>query len=126
MPQMDSLTFFNQLFWAVLIFFIFYSLSVSYILPTIARILKTRTKKLILAKSSSDYLSEKSELESKIDLSFFNTTNVIKNVLLNAKSNFSNYQQETKEKNTRNVFEQSNKKYINSLVSVILKKDIMS
>lgn len=104
----------------------FYSFSVSYILPTIARILKTRTKKLILAKSSSDYLSEKSELESKIDLSFFNTTKVIKNVLLNAKSNFSNYQEETKKKNTTNVFEKSNQKYINSLVSIILKKDIMS
>jgi len=44
--------------------FSFYSLSVSYILPTIARILKTRTKKLILAKSSSDFLSEKSSLLS--------------------------------------------------------------
>merc|ERR1712113_843847 len=110
MPQMDSITFFNQLFWAALIFFLFYSLSVSYILPTIARILKTRTKKLILAKSSSDYLSEKSELESKIDLSFFNTTNVIKNVLLNAKSNFSNYQQETKEKKKLKRFLKKKKK----------------
>merc|ERR1712113_326541 len=110
MPQMDTLTFFNQLFLAILIFFIFYSLSVSYILPTTAGILKTRTKKLILAKSSSDYLSEKSELESKIDLSFFNTTNVIKNVLLNAKSNFSNYQQETKEKKKLKRFLKKKKK----------------
>ena len=50
------------------------------------------------SKSSSDYLSEKCSLESKIDSSFFNSTKVIKNVLLNAKSNFSNYQETTKEK----------------------------
>ena len=46
MPQIDSVTFLSQLFWLVVIFFLFYSFILSDVLPSLSRILKVRAKKL--------------------------------------------------------------------------------
>jgi hypothetical protein len=45
MPQFDSITFFNDLFWLLFLFFIFYFLLLKNILPSVSSILKARTKK---------------------------------------------------------------------------------
>jgi F0F1-type ATP synthase membrane subunit b/b' len=56
MPQLDSVTFFNQLFWFTLVFFGFYFFVIGTIVPKIAFVLKTRAKKLQLDISSSALL----------------------------------------------------------------------
>ena len=126
MPQLDSLTFFNQLFWVLTIFFIFYSVSVSVVLPTFSRILKTRFKKLALAKTDSELINEKDLLFSKMDSSFFNSFNSIKSILTKVKLEFTSYQEATKRQQNNISYKEANKKYVSSLVSVILKKNILN
>nr|YP_003288922.1 ATPase subunit 8 [Saccharina japonica]YP_003288960.1 ATPase subunit 8 [Saccharina religiosa]YP_003288998.1 ATPase subunit 8 [Saccharina ochotensis]YP_003289075.1 ATPase subunit 8 [Saccharina diabolica]YP_003289126.1 ATPase subunit 8 [Saccharina longipedalis]YP_004599022.1 ATPase subunit 8 [Saccharina japonica x Saccharina latissima]YP_008145637.1 ATPase subunit 8 [Saccharina longissima]YP_009176277.1 ATPase subunit 8 [Saccharina sp. ye-B]YP_009176620.1 ATPase subunit 8 [Saccharina sp. ye len=46
MPQFDILTFFNQVFWLILIVFNFYLVVVRFILPSLAFSLKSRIKHL--------------------------------------------------------------------------------
>nr|NP_150418.1 ATP synthase F0 subunit 8 [Pylaiella littoralis]AAC23953.1 ATPase subunit 8 [Pylaiella littoralis]CAC50859.1 ATPase subunit 8 [Pylaiella littoralis] len=49
MPQFDTMTFFNQVFWLVSIVFAFYMTVVRYMLPVLAFSLKSRSKNLKLA-----------------------------------------------------------------------------
>jgi len=49
MPQFDIMTFFNQVFWLIFIFFVFYIVVIRYILPVLAFSLKSRSKILKLA-----------------------------------------------------------------------------
>jgi hypothetical protein len=49
MPQFDHITFFNQIFWTLLIFLIFYFYILKNYLPGICLNLKTRKKKLLNA-----------------------------------------------------------------------------
>jgi hypothetical protein len=46
MPQFDSITFFNQIFWFLIVFLSFYFIVLKNLLPVLATTLKTR-KKLI-------------------------------------------------------------------------------
>ena len=47
MPQFDNITFFNQIFWLVLLFLIFYFLLLKKYLPNISFLIKIRSKKLL-------------------------------------------------------------------------------
>lgn len=49
MPQFDTMTFFNQVFWLISIVFAFYIIVVRYILPCLAFSLKSRAKNLRIA-----------------------------------------------------------------------------
>jgi hypothetical protein len=53
MPQLDTVTFFNQLFWFTLVFFGFYFFVLGTIIPKLTLVLKTRVKKLQHDMSSS-------------------------------------------------------------------------
>lgn len=53
MPQFDTITFFNQVFWLITIVFSFYIIVVRYVLPVLAFSLKSRSKNLKLATVSS-------------------------------------------------------------------------
>lgn len=53
MPQFDTMTFFNQVFWLIFIVFSFYVVIVRYMLPILAFSLKSRSKNLRLATVSS-------------------------------------------------------------------------
>jgi hypothetical protein len=53
MPQLDTVTFFNQLFWFTLVFFGFYFFVLGTIIPKLTLVLKTRTKNLQQDMSSS-------------------------------------------------------------------------
>jgi len=68
MPQLDKLTFFNQVVSVIVIFFAFYIIILHYILPEIAKVLKTR--KYILS-AYSEYLelyqNQRSKLEARIN-----------------------------------------------------------
>jgi len=46
MPQFDSVTFFNQLFWFTVIFTIFYFFILGTLIPMLSVVLKARNKKL--------------------------------------------------------------------------------
>lgn len=46
MPQLDTVTFFNQLFWFTIVFFGFYFFVLGTIIPRLAFVLKVRAKKL--------------------------------------------------------------------------------
>lgn len=59
MPQFDKFTFFNQIFWLILIFSGFYFTLLKNYLPKIGSVLKARNKKLLRSNS----LAEKFKLE---------------------------------------------------------------
>jgi len=46
MPQFDTMTFFNQVFWLVVIVFNFYVVILRFMLPALAFSLKSRNKNL--------------------------------------------------------------------------------
>lgn len=63
MPQFDKITFFNQIFWLLLMFSVFYILLLRNYLPKIALILKVRRKKLSRGASfMEDALTENSKI----------------------------------------------------------------
>jgi len=53
MPQLDTVTFFNQLFWFTIVFFGFYFFVLGTIIPKLTLVLKARAKKLQHDMSSS-------------------------------------------------------------------------
>jgi hypothetical protein len=53
MPQLDTVTFFNQLFWFTIVFFGFYFFVLGTIIPKVTLVLKARAKKLQQDMSSS-------------------------------------------------------------------------
>jgi len=46
MPQLDTVTFFNQLFWFTIVFFGFYFFVLGTIIPKLTLVLKARAKKI--------------------------------------------------------------------------------
>nr|YP_009154086.1 ATP synthase F0 subunit 8 [Turbinaria ornata]AJF48274.1 ATP synthase F0 subunit 8 [Turbinaria ornata] len=52
MPQFDIITFFNQVFWLVLIVFNFYFIILRFMLPSLAFSLKSRNKNLRITEES--------------------------------------------------------------------------
>lgn len=63
MPQFDTVTFFNQIFWLILAFLSFYFLVLKGLLPILAVSLKTRKKVvsfIVSSGASSDSFSRKS------------------------------------------------------------------
>jgi F-type H+-transporting ATPase subunit b len=52
MPQIDTYTFFSQVFWLVVIFSSFYILVLNNVLPNIARVLKLRRKQITAGEGS--------------------------------------------------------------------------
>ena len=59
MPQFDKITFFNQIFWLIVIFSGFYFILLKNFLPKISSVLKARNKKLL----KSNVLAEQFKLE---------------------------------------------------------------
>ena len=74
MPQFDKITFFNQIFWLLLLFGTFYILLLRLFLPGLGSVLKARNKKLF----KSDILNRKKEalmpLRSSPSILFKKTT----------------------------------------------------
>ena len=58
MPQFDKITFFNQIFWLILIFLSFYLILLKNFLPKISSVLKARSKKLLKSNSLATQLKE--------------------------------------------------------------------
>jgi len=52
MPQLDSVTFFGQLFWLVILFGTFYLININHCLPTLGQMIKTRRKHLLIQRAS--------------------------------------------------------------------------
>jgi hypothetical protein len=73
MPQFDTFSFFSQLFWVFLCFFLLYSVLCFYLLPALAATLKIRKRKLAQTSGASNatdlivdnnfYLTSKTLLE---------------------------------------------------------------
>ena len=76
MPQFDKITFFNQIFWLILLFCFFYFVLLKKFLPKIATGLKLRAKKLIkggvFSESSSLETVDKGNKSNKFLISFLN------------------------------------------------------
>lgn len=71
MPQLDTVTFFNQLFWFTLVFFGFYFFVLGTIIPKLTLVLKARAKKLQQDMSSSAALkAEASAIMGSYDKEF--------------------------------------------------------
>jgi hypothetical protein len=75
MPQFDTVTFFNQLFYFTFVFFCFYFFVIGTVVPKITLILKARSKKLFNDASSSVKLkSESKSVVDSFDKHFSNST----------------------------------------------------
>jgi hypothetical protein len=71
MPQLDTVTFFNQLFWFTLVFFGFYFFVLGTIIPKLTLVLKARSKKLQQDVSSSAALkAEATSITGSYDKEF--------------------------------------------------------
>lgn len=70
MPQFDKVTFFNQIFWVLLVFFSFYFVLLKQILPSLLMSVKTRKKAVKSYLAASTKASEAST--SSVDSPFSN------------------------------------------------------
>jgi hypothetical protein len=88
MPQFDTVTFFNQLFYFTFVFFCFYFFVAGTATPKITLIMKTRSKKLFKEASASTLLkSEFKIVINSFDKQFLNSvvklTNFVDNFSIN-------------------------------------------
>ncbi len=83
MPQLDKFSFFTQIFWLIVLLFLFYLILINILLPNLAAILKIRYKKLFELKQS---LLNYSKIE--IDLYKFKKDNIINILLFSLTSTF--------------------------------------
>jgi uncharacterized membrane protein YhiD involved in acid resistance len=121
MPQLDPITYFTQYFWLITIFFTFYIIVATNILPHIGKILKTRNR----LKSSKTVLvnktvGETTNFEKVLVASLLQTKNLNTNIIEGGKTWFNNNLSQTNKVELNNV----NEKYINTIGSLILKKNI--
>ena len=88
MPQLDSVTYFSQVFWVLLVFIFFYIFVLKQLLPLLARSLKVRLKKTDINKFSVNvYKNEILNTQKSFDILFINSWNVFS--LLSVSSNIS-------------------------------------
>ena len=86
MPQLDSVTYFSQVFWVLLVFIFFYIFVLKQLLPLLARSLKVRLKKTDISRFSVNvYKNEISNTQKSFDILFINSWNVFS--LLSVSSN---------------------------------------
>ena len=117
MPQLDPIPYFTQYFWLIVVFFSLYIIVATNILPKISKILKTRNK----LKSTKLTLSNKTSTEtSNFEKVLMNSLLQTKNINENGKSWLNNNLAQTNKTELNSV----NEKYINTIGSLILKKNI--
>jgi hypothetical protein len=101
MPQFDVITFFNQLFYFIIVFFCFYFFILGTVVPKISVVLKIRNKKLNKDNSNASLLKNESALITETYNAVFlkNTSNFINgstiksfslNNMINLRFNFAN------------------------------------
>nr|YP_010152764.1 ATP synthase F0 subunit 8 [Aureoumbra lagunensis]QQW50412.1 ATP synthase F0 subunit 8 [Aureoumbra lagunensis] len=61
MPQFDKITFFNQIFWLIITFLLFYLIFLREFLPKIGSVLKVRVKKL----TKNNFFAKQLHMEKK-------------------------------------------------------------
>ena len=69
MPQLDKLTFFNQLFWSFSVYFCLYYILSAHVCPAIGRVLKVRSRLVSLQAAGSEKSGEVAPL-SKVVLPY--------------------------------------------------------
>lgn len=86
MPQLDLISFFPQVFWCFVLFFVFFFCFSFFMIPKIATVLKFRKKKLVLLaneinskKDGSSFLLM--EYDNLLKNAFLEITQTLKNVL---------------------------------------------
>lgn len=120
MPQLDSLTYFSQYFWFVLIFFSFYILLSNKILPVIAKIFKVRNKIKLNSKVLSENLKDSLNHEKVLMDSLKETHLIREQFTINGK-NWLNSKIQDMNHNSLNVM---NQKYISTVGLFLIKKNI--
>ena len=121
MPQLDPISYFTQYFWLMVVFFTLYIRVATNILPHIGKILKTRNKlKTNKTISLNKGTSETTNFEKVLMNSLLQTKNINANIIENGKNWFNNNLTQTNKTELNNV----NEKYINTIGSLILKKNI--
>ena len=118
MPQFDSVTFFNQLFWFTVIFTIFYFFILGTLIPMISVVLKTRNKKLKSDSLSGATLKTESvSVLNSYDQKFVNLSDVLVNGVNGLSSEKLDWLSVIENKPRKYVLPY----YINSLVQLFLK-----
>jgi F-type H+-transporting ATPase subunit b len=84
MPQFDKITFFNQIFWLILIFSGFYFILLKNFLPKIGSVLKARNKKLLKSNTLAEqFKSEESSVLADSNRVFVGTASLCRTNLFN-------------------------------------------
>lgn len=126
MPQLDHATFASQIFWLFIIFYAFYFISLKYVLPTLAEILKVRQEKLRLSTAGADNLkSEEVALTEEHSKLVENSMKVAREILTNYIQSSSEWM--SKQVRTLNEVELGslNKIYITSLTTLSARKELI-
>lgn len=118
MPQFDSVTFFNQLFWFTVIFTIFYFFILGTLIPMISVVLKTRNKKLKSDSLSGATLKTESvSVLNSYDQKFVDLSSVLVTGINGLSSEKLDWLSVTENKPRKYVLSY----YINSLLQLFLK-----
>ena len=84
MPQFDKITFFNQIFWLILIFSSFYFILLKNYLPKIGSVLKARNKKLFKSNTlAGQFKSEELSVLADSTRVFVGTATICRTSLFN-------------------------------------------
>lgn len=116
MPQLDTATFFTQVFWTIFLFLSFYVLALRYVLPNISQSLKTRKKKM---ESGSEGLTNFQEEELKVaknyDQILARSLNESRELISQAVQSSSDWMEATTRKTNESELLNVNQQYIKTI-----------
>ena len=120
MPQLDQYSFLSQLFWLLVVFGFFYIVTLTYVLPTISQILKTRKNQIKDFNSKTHTLKIESSLfnveYSRMLVTFFMCSHDILDKCYKSSSSWSESQIQLL---NEDLFGKANKSYVKSLATLV-------
>jgi len=123
MPQFDKITFFNQIFWLILIFSSFYIVLLKNYLPKIGSVLKARSKKLLKSNRMADqFKTEESSVLADSSRIFIGTAALCRTNLFNGVGKSNDWLNSSNENLLVSGLKNAQGEYFNSFGKISAKK----
>tara|TARA_B100000768_G_C11253785_1_gene365387 strand:- start:1193 stop:1573 length:381 start_codon:yes stop_codon:yes gene_type:complete len=123
MPQFDKITFFNQIFWLIVIFSSFYIVLLKNYLPKIGSVLKARSKKLLKSNTmAGQFKTEESSVLADSSRIFIGTATLCRANLFNGVGKSNDWLDSSNNTLLTSGLKSTQEEYFNSFGKISAKK----
>lgn len=116
MPQLDTATFFTQVFWVIFLFLGFYLMALKYVIPNISQSLKTRKKKIESGSQGvANFQEEETRVSRNYDEVLAKSLNESRELLTKTVQSSSEWLENTTRQTNESMLLDVNKEYIKTI-----------